>query len=105
MLRDYRRDLMSSTTTPAPIAASERIEALDVIRGFALFGIFLVNIEWFTPSVEGMGAGIRPAGSVAQRRLVVYPAGGKFWGMFSLLSDGFAVIPSDDCERTRLQRV
>ena len=31
----------------APVAESQRIEALDVVRGFALLGIFLMNIEWF----------------------------------------------------------
>src|SRR5882672_7138575 len=29
-----------------PITASERIEALDVVRGFALVGIFLMNVEF-----------------------------------------------------------
>ncbi len=28
-----------------PIAAKERIEVLDVLRGFAIFGILLVNME------------------------------------------------------------
>jgi uncharacterized membrane protein YeiB len=32
-----------------PVAESQRIEALDVVRGFALLGIFLMNIEWFQP--------------------------------------------------------
>ena len=31
----------------APVERSQRIEALDVVRGFALLGIFLMNIEWF----------------------------------------------------------
>jgi uncharacterized membrane protein YeiB len=31
----------------APIATAQRIEALDVVRGFALLGIFLMNIEFF----------------------------------------------------------
>jgi hypothetical protein len=30
-----------------PVPASERIEPLDVLRGFALFGILLVNMEQF----------------------------------------------------------
>ena len=38
-----------------PIAAPERVEILDVLRGFALFGVLVVNIEaafssgWFRP--------------------------------------------------------
>ncbi|HET9865348.1 MAG TPA: DUF418 domain-containing protein [Steroidobacteraceae bacterium] len=33
-----------------PIPASERIYALDVIRGFALLGIFIMNMPWFNTS-------------------------------------------------------
>ncbi len=49
-------DADHGTDTPAPppraeafvpLAANQRIEALDVVRGFALFGIFLMNIEWY----------------------------------------------------------
>lgn len=88
---------MSSTTTiPAPIAANERIEALDVIRGFALFGIFLVNIEWFTRPWQELGAGMQ-AGTAALDHtvdwLVYLAARGKFWVLFSLLFGmGFAVM-------------
>ena len=31
----------------APIAESQRIDVLDVLRGFALIGILMMNIEWF----------------------------------------------------------
>lgn len=39
---------MESTATP--IAERERIYALDVIRGFALLGIFIMNMPWFNTS-------------------------------------------------------
>src|SRR5690606_39732058 len=39
----------------APIDAAQRIQALDVIRGFALLGIFLMNIEWFSRPLQEMG--------------------------------------------------
>lgn len=53
-------------STPAPVAADNRIEGLDVIRGFALLGILLLNVlafglpfrAYFDPSVDGSVAGI-----------------------------------------------
>ncbi|MGZ5237461.1 MAG: DUF418 domain-containing protein [Caldimonas sp.] len=35
----------------APLPAAERIEALDVLRGVALFGIFIMNMPGFTHSL------------------------------------------------------
>ena len=37
-----------------PIAATQRIEALDVVRGFALLGIFLMNIEFFNRTLASL---------------------------------------------------
>ena len=35
----------------APLADSERIAALDVLRGFALLGIFIMNMPGFSHSI------------------------------------------------------
>jgi len=87
-------------TFPAlkPIKASERIQALDVIRGFALIGIFFMNIEWFNRSFLTMGTGI-PADVHGIDWLASYFVNffvaGKFWTIFSLLFGmGFAVMLS-----------
>lgn len=80
----------------APISSSERIQALDVIRGFALIGIFLMNVEWFTRPIADLGGGV----DVSQTGLsyvaswFVYTfVQGKFWTIFSLLFGmGFAVM-------------
>ena len=36
-----------SRTIAAPTPSQERIEILDVLRGFALFGVLLMNMQYF----------------------------------------------------------
>lgn len=86
--------LSNGTLTSVP--ASERIVALDVIRGIALLGIFLMNVEFFNRPMADLDIGMPPGlGGID------YWAGwfvhvfvrGKFWTMFSLLFGmGFAVM-------------
>ncbi len=80
----------------APIGAAQRIEALDVVRGFALLGVFLMNIEYFNRPIaeigEGMPHGLTGADWWASW-FVAYFVQGKFWTIFSLLFGmGFAVM-------------
>ncbi|MEO5894878.1 MAG: DUF418 domain-containing protein [Vicinamibacterales bacterium] len=80
----------------APIIANQRIEALDVVRGFALLGIFLMNIEFFNRPVTTIGQGM-PRGLTGidwwASWFVAYFVQGKFWTIFSLLFGmGFAVM-------------
>ncbi|MGJ4804138.1 DUF418 domain-containing protein [Luteimonas sp. SDU82] len=82
----------------APIDAGQRIQALDVVRGFALLGIFLMNIEWFGRPMQAMGSGIDPSTTgldhAAAWAVHVFVSG-KFWVLFSLLFGmGFAVMSS-----------
>ncbi len=79
-----------------PIAPAERIEAIDVVRGFALIGIFFMNIEWFNRSFHEFQDGI-PASAQGLDWLATYFVNffvaGKFWTIFSLLFGmGFAVM-------------
>jgi uncharacterized protein len=83
-------------TELAPLPANQRIEALDAVRGFALIGICLMNIEFFNRSISGVGGGM-PAGLTGIDWLasyfVAYFVAGKFWTIFSLLFGmGFAVM-------------
>ena len=80
----------------APIDTAARIHVLDVVRGFALLGIFLMNIEWFSRPPQELGWGIDPAAAGIDRTsawLVYVFVQGKFWVLFSLLFGmGFAVM-------------
>ncbi len=83
-------------TLLAPVPASQRIEALDVVRGFALIGICLMNVEFFNRALSSMGQGM-PLGLTGVDWLasyfVAYFVAGKFWTIFSLLFGmGFAVM-------------
>ena len=82
----------------APVAASDRIQLLDILRGFALLGIFLMNIEFFSRSLLDVSTGIEPGLSgvdwLADAFVYAFVRG-KFWTLFSLLFGmGFAVMLS-----------
>lgn len=89
---------MTATNTEklAPIAAAERIGAMDVLRGVALLGILLMNLEGFVGPVMAAGTGLDPALTGMDRTvdLLVYVlVQGKFYTLFSLLFGmGFAVM-------------
>lgn len=81
----------------APVARGERLEILDVLRGFALSGILFVNIETLSGhdflSAEQAralpGGGLDPLMSF----LVSWLVHAKFYSLFSLLFGiGFAVF-------------
>lgn len=88
--------LGSKTDALAPVAVTERIAVLDVVRGFALIGIFLMNIEFFNRPIGELGNGM-PAGLSGLNWLasyvIAYFVAGKFWTIFSLLFGmGFALM-------------
>lgn len=82
-------------TLLTPVSAHERIATLDILRGFALFGILLVNMEFFgTPvyrvvtDVELWTSAIDRAAEIA----IVFFAEGKFYSLFSFLFGlGFSI--------------
>lgn len=77
----------------SPIQGSDRIVALDVLRGFALFGILVVNTLTFaepTQTLSHFGYMARPDAWLYFA--VNWIAIGKFYGLFSFLFGvGFAV--------------
>lgn len=80
----------------APLEKLARIEVLDVLRGFALLGIFLMNIEYFNRPFQEFGMGIpsdtKGIDYVAARLTEIFVTG-KFWILFSMLFGmGFVVM-------------
>ena len=78
-----------------PITISERIDAMDILRGLALVGILLMNIEWFNRAISSVGSqdisltGLDHAIGWLIRCFVE----GKFYTLFALLFGmGFAVM-------------
>ncbi len=82
---------MQTTASPSnarPVQESERIQIVDILRGFALFGILLVNMELFSHPIQAF---ILPADpnmpwyDQAAQWLVRFLAEGKFYALFSFL--------------------
>lgn len=88
--------MASEPVVLAPIAPQDRIETMDVLRGFALLGILLMNIEAFVgPLMESL-TGVNPRLTGADRWMdaaIYILVQGKFITLFSLLFGmGFAII-------------
>lgn len=77
-----------------PIGAGERIELLDVLRGLAICGILIGNVQWFS-GYGLMPATVEPVPSAADnvvQFLVHFLVEGKFYSIFSFLFGfGFAM--------------
>ena len=82
--------VVTDATTPA-----ERIEVLDVLRGFAMLGILLVNMEGFSSPGYRTEAGERLWTGLPDRiveSLILHGAAGKFMVIFTFLFGlGFAL--------------
>lgn len=81
--------------TFAPISITKRIDAMDILRGFALIGIILMNIEGFNrPIAELMQFDYSLTGiDWGASWLIKVFVEGKFYKLFSLLFGmGFAIM-------------
>src|SRR5215216_2969566 len=90
----------------SPISSQERIEVLDVLRGLAVCGILIGNVQWFS------GYGLMPPALARQSPLadqithflVHFFVEGKFYSIFSFLFGfGFALQIARAEERGDLQ--
>ncbi len=95
-----------SKSQVGPVSLRERIEILDVLRGLAVCGILIGNVQWFS------GYGMMPAELEAQSPLadrvthflVHFFVEGKFYSIFSFLFGfGFALQISRAEERGDLK--
>ena len=83
-----------SRTDIGPLSLKERIDVIDVLRGFAVGGILIGNMQWFSgygmmpPAI----AAEAPAIDHAVQFLVHFFIEGKFYSIFSFLFGfGFAL--------------
>ncbi len=78
-------------STPLPV--QERLESIDTLRGFALFGIIAVNtIVFAQPAAFGMPLGSASQPNALTHLLVAWLAQCKFYDLFSFLFGlGFAI--------------
>lgn len=86
---------MTASLSAAPIGDRDRLPVMDILRGFALLGIFLMNIEFFTRTLQTYSGGVSPSEGLDHALgLAVYVAvQGKFWVLFALLFGmGFALM-------------
>ena len=84
---------MSTTDLPvkpavAPVQQAERIQIVDILRGFALLGILVVNMAIFSRPFQSILFAADPATPWYDRAsewLIHFLAEGKFYALFSLL--------------------
>src|SRR5262245_889046 len=101
-------------TTPAsaiepslrPVAVEERIDLVDVVRGFALYGVLLANLVWITTDMVLTESRLAALPTAPLDRivkpLVVFFVDHKFYTLFSFLFGlGFAIQLSRAEQRGR----
>lgn len=88
-------DLVPQNQQLTPLNNSSRIHVMDLLRGFALIGIIMMNIEWFNRPVSDLVSFDYNLTGVdwASSWLVKVFVEGKFYKLFSILFGmGFAVM-------------
>ena len=78
------------TTQPAvsPVQQTERVQIVDILRGFALFGILFVNMTIFSRPFQSLLMAADPAAPWYDRAgewLIHFLGESKFYSLFSLL--------------------
>jgi uncharacterized protein len=79
---------MNTSTPLAPVQPAERIQIVDILRGFALFGILFVNMTIFSQPMQAIVLPADPNLPFYDRAALwlIHALGeGKFYALFSLL--------------------
>ncbi len=77
-----------SNSLIAPIQQAERIQIVDILRGFALFGILFVNMTIFSRPIQAILFPVDPATpwfDYVAKWLIYFLGEGKFYALFSML--------------------
>ena len=89
---------MASISHPVlqPVSSSDRVHYIDVLRGFALYGVLLANLIWFVCDIvlTPVAAGQLPTPAMDRivKYLVVFFIDGKFITLFAFLfAVGFTI--------------
>ena len=99
-MSDLYPDKQNSAPSPGlknlvPITIKQRLVAMDILRGLALIGILLMNIEWFNRAISSLGSQDNSLSGLDHvvGWLIRCFVEGKFYTLFSLLFGmGFAVM-------------
>lgn len=78
----------ASNSLIAPVQQAERIQIVDILRGFALFGILFVNMTIFSRPIQAILFPFDPAAPWFDRAaewLIYFLGEGKFYALFSML--------------------
>lgn len=75
--------------TLAPVQSNDRVVFMDVLRGFAILGIFIANLgtgfSWYNESVNATGPMLLPKADHTMSFMHHMLIEGKFYSIFSLL--------------------
>ena len=80
--------MSASNSLIAPVQQNERIQIVDILRGFALFGILFVNMTIFSRPIQAILFPIDPTTpwfDLAAEWLIHFLGEGKFYALFSML--------------------
>jgi uncharacterized protein len=94
---------MATDSAPGPVTQQERIPSIDIVRGFALLGILVMNITWFG-SPEGIDSNPYALGPTTKASVAVWITrviffDGKLRALFSMLFGAGVILLTERAEK------